>query len=76
MKNKLNTLIGALLLLSTSSIAQKNINTPPFDGDGNSRIILHAWCWSFNTIRENLQSIADAGFTTIQTPPALSLIHI
>ena len=70
MKNKLNTLIGALLLLSTSSIAHKNINTPPFDGDGNSRIILHAWCWSFNTIRENLQSIADAGFTTIQTPPA------
>lgn len=31
--------------------------------------ILHAWCWSFNTITENLQDIADAGYTSIQTSP-------
>lgn len=31
--------------------------------------ILHAWCWSFNTITENLQSIKDAGYTSIQTSP-------
>lgn len=31
--------------------------------------ILHAWCWSFNTIRENLEDIAAAGFTSIQTSP-------
>lgn len=23
--------------------------------------ILHAWCWSFNTIKENLKDIAEAG---------------
>ena len=33
-------------------------------------VILHAWCWSFNTIRENMKAIADAGFTIVQTPPA------
>lgn len=31
--------------------------------------ILHAWCWSFNTIRENLENIAKAGFSAVQTSP-------
>ncbi len=31
--------------------------------------ILHAWCWSFNTIKANLQKIAEAGFTSVQTSP-------
>ena len=31
--------------------------------------ILHAWCWSFNTIKENLPTIAEAGFTSVQTSP-------
>ena len=31
--------------------------------------ILHAWCWSFNTIKTNLKDIAEAGFTTVQTCP-------
>ena len=33
-------------------------------------VILHAFCWSFNTIKENMKDIADAGYTTIQTSPA------
>ena len=36
--------------------------------------ILHAWCWSFNTIKENLHDIAEAGFTTVQTSPANTCI--
>ena len=32
--------------------------------------ILHAWCWSFNSIKENLKDIAEAGYTTVQTCPA------
>ena len=32
--------------------------------------ILHAWCWSFNTIKENMKDIAAAGCTTVQTAPA------
>lgn len=36
----------------------------------NDEVILHAWCWSFNTIRENLADIAEAGYTIVQTSPA------
>ena len=32
-------------------------------------VILHAWCWSFDTIRENLPKIAEAGYTSVQTSP-------
>ena len=32
--------------------------------------ILHAWCWSFNTIKNNMADIAAAGFSTVQTSPA------
>jgi len=31
--------------------------------------IFQAWCWSFNTIKENIPSIKKAGFTAIQTSP-------
>ena len=32
-------------------------------------VILHAWNWSYNTIRANLKNIAEAGFSTVQTSP-------
>ena len=32
-------------------------------------VILHAFNWSYNTIRENLKDIAEAGYTTVQTSP-------
>lgn len=35
----------------------------------NDDVILHAWCWSFNTIRENMADIAAAGFRYVQTSP-------
>ncbi|WP_051545228.1 starch-binding protein [Butyrivibrio sp. MC2021] len=31
--------------------------------------ILHAFCWDFNTIKENMAAIAEAGFTAVQTSP-------
>lgn len=31
--------------------------------------ILQCWCWSFNTIKENIPDIAAAGFKAIQTSP-------
>ena len=34
--------------------------------DGN---ILHAFCWAFNQIKENLPSIAYAGFRSVETMP-------
>lgn len=32
-------------------------------------VIFHAWNWSYDTIKDNLESIAEAGFSTIQTSP-------
>ena len=31
--------------------------------------VLHAWSWSFNTIKDNMQAIKDAGYTSVQTSP-------
>ena len=31
--------------------------------------ILHAWMWSFNTMKEHMAEIADAGYTSVQTSP-------
>lgn len=36
----------------------------------NNDIILHAWTWSFDTIKDNMKDIADAGYTMVQTSPA------
>lgn len=32
-------------------------------------LILHCWCWNFNTIKENMQKIAEAGYSAVQTSP-------
>ena len=53
------------LLCGITVKAQKNKVTTT-----NDATILHAWCWSFNTIRENMKDIADAGYTYVQTSPA------
>ena len=31
--------------------------------------ILHTWCWSYATVRENISEIAAAGFSSIQVSP-------
>ena len=38
--------------------------------DKQNGAILHAFCWSFQTIKDNMKQIADAGFTMVQTSPA------
>lgn len=66
MKKTFLSALAAILCLG--SFAQDNFNKTP--QEGNERILLQAWCWSFNTIRENLPAIAEAGYTHVQTPPA------
>lgn len=69
MKRLFVIIAAALLpLIAFAQNAPDNFNKTP--EQGNERIILQAWCWSFNTIRENMKAIAEAGFTTVQTPPA------
>ena len=57
---------------STSTVHKYDANAEANDLTENTAdgAILHAWCWSFDTIRENMASIAAAGFSTIQTSPA------
>ncbi len=38
-------------------------------------VILHAWSWSFNTIRETMADIAAAGYSAVQTSPANACVE-
>lgn len=63
----------------TASGGQTEANTDDIDRsyqkneDGtiamNYGAILHAWSWSFETIKNNLPAIKEAGYTSIQTSP-------
>lgn len=55
-----------LASVATTSTSSSNIAPAQNIGDG---AILHAFCWSFNTIKANMKNIADAGYTSIQTSP-------
>ena len=35
--------------------------------DVQDGVILHAWEWSFNNIKDNMQKIAESGYTAVQT---------
>lgn len=58
--------LAVLAILSTS--CKSEVATP--QEPTCDETILHAWCWSFNTIRENLPDIAQAGYSIVQTSPA------
>lgn len=57
----------ALFILNACVKSAKKADTPQ---PSNDATILHAWCWSFNTIKDNMKDIADAGYTYVQTSPA------
>jgi len=50
--------------LNTVQAASKVSRESVHDG-----AILHAFCWNFNTIKENMADIAAAGYTAVQTSP-------
>ena len=58
-------LTTAFALALSSATAQKQAVAETCD-----EVILHAWSWSFNTIRENMADIAAAGYSLVQTSPA------
>ncbi|MDD6141641.1 MAG: alpha-amylase family protein, partial [Bacteroidales bacterium] len=62
------SIVAAVALLFAFTVkAQTKCCTPRVTNDAT---ILHAWCWSFNTIKENMKDIAAAGYTYVQTSPA------
>lgn len=72
-KMKNNKLILPFLLLSTLTGCSKmhepiyyEDSLPLNTKEGN---ILHAFNWSYNDIKENIELISEAGFTSVQTSP-------
>ena len=79
---KIASLVVASALLTSSFAAITSVNAAEVDssaqtasadstlrdkvGDG---VMLHAFNWSYNTIKEKLPAIAAAGYTTVQTSP-------
>lgn len=66
-------LIAAVIALSFAACSDENNGDKPGNEKAVSQItdgtVFHAWCQSFNTIKESMQDIAYAGFTAIQTSP-------
>lgn len=67
---KKQTLLTAALALAFVSAQAKQQPAVPTNDD----VILHAWSWSFNTIRENMADIAAAGYKYVQTSPAQNCV--
>lgn len=79
---KIASLVVASALLTSSFAAITSVNAAEVDssaqtasadstlrdkvGDG---VMLHAFNWSYNTIKENLPAISAAGYTTVQISP-------
>ncbi len=57
----------ASLAIMFPSIAKDRMTVNP--NAVNTETILHVWSWNFPTIAQNMKSIADAGFSMIQTSP-------
>lgn len=81
-KNKVLHRVGAFLLalmfmVSSISIiapqevqAQSSTNQYELVDDVQDAAILHCWNWSYETIEENMELIAQCGYSAIQTSPA------
>ena len=81
----LATVFGGLAVASVSAQASTDrssyadtVGNPTFEAarkkygltkEMKNGAILHAWMWSFNTITEHMDEIAEAGYTSIQTEP-------
>ncbi|EHI68955.1 alpha-amylase family protein [Streptococcus ictaluri] len=76
------SVLGLTVSLATSA---SFLNTNQVQADTHDKVssalemkdgaILHAWCWSFNTIKANLPAIKEAGYTSIQTSPINKVIE-
>lgn len=83
----LNRLLALLVLLalvftpfnlngnsySSTAKAATTVDVGPTDNMDDGAI-LHAWCWSFNSIKNNMDKISNAGYTSIQTSPINNVV--
>lgn len=67
---KANLFLGALAaaaIVAPTVGAKDRVTHDP--NATNTDAILHVWSWNFNEIAKNMQQIAEAGFSMIQTSP-------
>lgn len=64
---KKTVLLGAATLMSLSAMGKDRVTHDP--NYTNTDVILHVWSWNFDEIAKNMKTIADAGYTMIQTSP-------
>lgn len=66
-------LVMAVHLLPAVSFAQPaesvTLNKNGLTANVEDGAILHTWCWSYATVKENISEIAAAGFSAIQVSP-------
>lgn len=62
-------LIGIALIISMCFNSVSVLAIPGGLGELKGGTIFHAWCWSFKTIKDNIQEIKDAGYDAIQVSP-------
>lgn len=83
-KRKLSVLLSALMVIGSLALAPVSAADAPQETAAQTYglpdsiedgVILHAWCWSFNTIKENLPQIAAAGYKSVQTSPINEVIR-
>lgn len=59
-------------IITTERKTGSATNNVTRDNSGNNTqggVILHAFCWTYNEIKNNMADIANAGYTTVQTSP-------
>lgn len=64
---RLTPVLALALLTPTIGAAKDRITHNP--DATNTETILHVWSWNFPTIAKNMKTIADAGYTMLQTSP-------
>lgn len=64
---RLTPVLALALLVPAIGTAKDRITHNP--DATNTETILHVWSWNFPTIAKNMKTIADAGFTMLQTSP-------
>lgn len=69
------SLFGTGIFVQDSTVfSESNAVTSQSQVSMKDGTILHAWCWSFNTIRDNMKAIKDAGYTSVQTSPINAVV--
>lgn len=55
--------------IKREAITNGGLNQHNLANDVQDGVILHAWNWSYKTIKDNIAAIASAGYSAVQTSP-------